>query len=252
MPAGMAPIAGDIARRAFDVVARVQRAASLDELQSLVGGHFSSLGFDVWVGFDSISSSGKADVNVLFGSTHAAWQQHYKESGFDQHDVMIRETLKSNEPFFWSDVLQRATLTPKEQLVMHEAADFRLKEGFVAPMHNLDGSITSVLLTGEKVDVDDPDVRAAAHLLSIYFGSAGRRLVRERSIKELEPVSLSARQIECLYWVRQGKSATDIGDILGLSGHTVNDYVARACVKLGVRTRVQAVAEAALRGLLEL
>ena len=252
MPAGTAPIAGDIARRAFDAVAGVKRAASLDELQSLVGQNFSSLGFDVWVGFDSVTASGKADVNVLFGSTHAAWERHYKEAGFDQHDVMIRETLKSNEPFFWSDVLQRTALSPKEQLVMHQAGDFRLREGFVAPMHNLDGSITSVLLTGEKVDVDDPDIRAAAHLLSIYFGSAGRRLIREKAIQELEPVTLSARQIECLYWVRQGKSATDIGDILGISGHTVNDYVTRACVKLGVRTRVQAVAEAALRGLLEL
>lgn len=245
-------VSGDIARRAFDAVAALQHAPSLEQLDALVAHQFSSLGFDVWVGFDSVTSSGKADVNVLFGATHQAWEQHYKDSGFDQHDVMIRESLKSGEPFFWSDVLQRTDLSAKEQLVMNQAGDFRLREGFVAPMHNLDGSITAVLLTGEKVDVADPDVRAAAHLLSIYFGSAGRRLVRQKQIRELPAVALSSRQIECLYWVRQGKSATDIGDILGISTYTVHDHIARACAKLGVRTRVQAVAEAALRGLLEL
>lgn len=57
-------------------------------------------------------------------------------------------------------------------------------------------------------------------------------------------VSLSRRQIQCLYWVQEGKSATDIGVILGLSPRTVEEYLAKACDKLGVRRRVQAVVRA--------
>ena len=61
---------------------------------------------------------------------------------------------------------------------------------------------------------------------------------------------LTARQIECLSWAREGKSSTDIGAILGLSAHTVNEHIAAACDRLGVRTRTQAVAEAMARGML--
>lgn len=61
---------------------------------------------------------------------------------------------------------------------------------------------------------------------------------------------LSKRQIECLLWGREGKSSTDIGAIIGLSPRTVDDHFAAACEKLGVRTRVQAIAEATRLGLL--
>jgi DNA-binding CsgD family transcriptional regulator len=61
---------------------------------------------------------------------------------------------------------------------------------------------------------------------------------------------LTRRQGECLLWVRAGKSSTDIGVILGLSPRTVDEHIAAACERLGVRTRTQAVAEAIARGLL--
>jgi DNA-binding CsgD family transcriptional regulator len=56
--------------------------------------------------------------------------------------------------------------------------------------------------------------------------------------------SLRQRQVECLYWAQEGKSAGDIGQILGISGRTVEAHIARACEALGVRTRVQAVIRA--------
>jgi DNA-binding CsgD family transcriptional regulator len=61
---------------------------------------------------------------------------------------------------------------------------------------------------------------------------------------------LTARQVECLAWVRAGKSSTDIGTILGLSPRTVDAYIADACARLGVRTRMQAVIVATDKGLL--
>jgi hypothetical protein len=39
----------------------------------------------------------------------------------------------------------------------------------------------------------------------------------------------------------EGKSASDIGVILGISARTVEGHIARTCALLGVRTRIQAV-----------
>lgn len=59
-----------------------------------------------------------------------------------------------------------------------------------------------------------------------------------------EAHGLSYRQLECLAWVHEGKSANDIGLILGISGRTVEKHLRRACENLGVRARVQAVVRA--------
>ena len=70
------------------------------------------------------------------------------------------------------------------------------------------------------------------------------RPVALASEDEVRPVTLSPRQTECLFWVQQGKSSRDIGIILGVSHRIVERHVFRACAKLGVRTRVQAVVRA--------
>lgn len=62
--------------------------------------------------------------------------------------------------------------------------------------------------------------------------------------------AVTERQLECLAWVQEGKSATDIGSILGISGRTVEGHLAKLCEHLGVRTRVQAVLKAQQLGLL--
>jgi DNA-binding CsgD family transcriptional regulator len=112
--------------------------------------------------------------------------------------------------------------------------------------------MSAVLLAGPDADARDPDIRAAAHMLSLYYGSIAQRIRRAEQLRSQIPVQLTARQIECLKWVRHGKSSNDIGDLLGLSGRTVDHYLADACARLGVRTRHQAVIDAALRGVFQL
>lgn len=66
-----------------------------------------------------------------------------------------------------------------------------------------------------------------------------------------EDPQLSAREHECLVWTSRGKSSSDIGAILGLSPRTVDSYLEKVCAKLHVRTRVEAVAMAVRKGLIE-
>ena len=67
-----------------------------------------------------------------------------------------------------------------------------------------------------------------------------------------EEPHLSAREHECLVWASRGKSSSDIGVILNLSPRTVDSYLEKACAKLRVRTRVEAVAAAVRAGLIEI
>ena len=63
---------------------------------------------------------------------------------------------------------------------------------------------------------------------------------------------ITDRQLQCLQWVQEGKSASDIGGILGLSGRTVDKHIRKLCGHLGVKTRLQAVVRARELGLLRI
>ncbi len=63
-------------------------------------------------------------------------------------------------------------------------------------------------------------------------------------------VRVTARESEILGWVAAGKSDWAIGQILNISGKTVNFHVENAKRKLGVGSRVQAVILAMRNGII--
>lgn len=56
--------------------------------------------------------------------------------------------------------------------------------------------------------------------------------------------TLTPRQLECLAWAQEGKSASEIGQIIGLTGRGVEKCFYTVYRRLGVRTRLQAVIRA--------
>jgi len=63
---------------------------------------------------------------------------------------------------------------------------------------------------------------------------------------EVAPATmLSRREIQVLYWVRQGKTNHDIAQILGISAPTVKNHLQKLMRKLNVANRAQAVAKSA-------
>ena len=74
---------------------------------------------------------------------------------------------------------------------------------------------------------------------------------RPGDVRLLVERNITPRQLECLGWVQEGKSATDIGGILGISGRTVEGHIQKICDHLGVKTRIQAVLKARDLGLMD-
>jgi len=63
-------------------------------------------------------------------------------------------------------------------------------------------------------------------------------------------VSLSARQMECLWWASRGKTSKETAIILGVSERTVNFHLYNAFGKLNVHNKNAAVARAIMLDLL--
>jgi DNA-binding CsgD family transcriptional regulator len=78
-------------------------------------------------------------------------------------------------------------------------------------------------------------------------------LSRPGANRELFTVArLSPRQLACLHRVALGESSDQIAFRLGLSVHTVNEYIALACSRLGTNRRASAVVIALRFGLIAL
>lgn len=61
---------------------------------------------------------------------------------------------------------------------------------------------------------------------------------------------LSPRERDCIAYVAEGRTEWEIGELLGVSSHTVHSHVEHAKAKLEARTRPQAVARAIAFGLI--
>ncbi|MBP1853103.1 transcriptional regulator VisN [Rhizobium halophytocola] len=64
---------------------------------------------------------------------------------------------------------------------------------------------------------------------------------RQRADREFE---LTERELECLYWIAEGKTSDEIAMILGISRNTINNYITSVMRKTATKTRSEAIAYA--------
>ena len=83
------------------------------------------------------------------------------------------------------------------------------------------------------------------------IGALGRMARHAREGADLA-ASLTTRQQQVLEFLSQGKTVSQIASRLGISPRTVETHVATLYRRLGVKTRVQAVSQAARLGLVDL
>src|SRR5882724_5167261 len=151
--------------------------------------------------------------------------------------------------FTWSDVRAQRSFSCAEETAWNDLRAFGWRNGFVTPVHGPHGYLATVSMASIEPDLDLSAPRRL-HLQMISL------MVHERCcalsggiVVESACESLSARELECLRWVAAGKTDWEIGMILSISAATVKFHLDRARVKLGARTRAQAVAQLVLRGL---
>ena len=179
----------------------------------------------------------------LISNYPSAWTTHYLQRHYERFDPVIIQALRHPEPFEWGIGIR--SLPPSNSHEMfEEAATFGIRYGFTIPIHDSSGPIAAVTFaTDERRPQFERTISEHARvlqLMALYFHAhAWRRIGGNRPIAG---ASLSPREAECLEWAAQGKSAWEIGTILGISRYTVATYLENAKTKLGVRTIVQAVA----------
>lgn len=170
------------------------------------------------------------------------WTSHYLRSRYQLIDPVIVQALQSPEPFQWGIGLPSPFNSPAQQQLLDEASQFGIRLGFTVPIHDGHGPVAALTFAAEQRSQQfETCVSSNARvlqLMAMYFHALVRRKLSDE--RGIDGIPLSPREFECLQWAAQGKSAWEIGCILGISRHTVASYLDNAKEKLGVRTIVQA------------
>jgi LuxR family transcriptional regulator, activator of conjugal transfer of Ti plasmids len=189
---------------------------------------------------------------TLISNYPTAWTTRYLRKHYERFDPVIIQALGQPEPFEWGLGVGPSVSTKSREL-FEEAAKFGIRYGFTVPIHNDSGPVAAVTFAAdERRPQFERTIREharALQLMAMYFHASAQR--NTASHQFVAGVSLSTRETECLEWAAQGKSAWEIGSILGISRYTVATYLENAKTKLGVRTIVQAVARVTASKIIE-
>ncbi|WP_377292920.1 LuxR family transcriptional regulator [Rhizobium sp. SG2393] len=151
----------------------------------------------------------------------------------------IFDNLRKNTLPFTFDIAEKRNL-PVGGRVYDAFAEAGLQRGVYIPVHDRRGVRGAIGFGGDRETVTTEEIVALNMACSALF----QRVCDLNLDRAAFTARLSDREVECLRWAAEGKTAGEVAAILGLSEYTVTHYLNRATQKLDSVNRVQAVVKA--------
>lgn len=215
----------------------------MQALWSSVKDFAGQLGYSHVLAVDAAKLSGGARGAVIYSDAPKQMLEALDgEMNFAQHPV-VQRALNTDIPFFVSGMRKQAE-DAGQRWTQFLADVVRRGEGLVVPVCR-----GTELIAGFNFGGLTPDTSANVRSMLQVAAHAviQKRQNLERGRPEQAPgelPSLSTREAQCLRLVAVGQTDAEVGRMLGISPRTVRFHVDSSKTKLGVTTRIQAVAKA--------
>ena len=184
---------------------------------------------------------------VLLTNYPSAWQQKYAQSNYIQVDPTVKHAMKSQMPMVWSDEVFESTPDFWEEAQSHQ-----IRVGWAQATLDGQGFRGMLVVSRGRDALSAPELDAKTPHLAWLTQVAHQlmaTLLKPRFVQGVNE-NLSSREIEILRWTADGKTSSEIADIIHISERTVNFHVNNAIVKLNVANKTAATVKAAILGLL--
>jgi len=222
-----------------EALARISAAWSMPSLWNAVKDFASRFGYTHMFVVDAARLAGGARQAVIYSDTPQLPGEIDRDLSYESHPIILRG-LASPTPFLISE-LRQAPNQSDSRWTAHLADVVKRGDGLVVPIYRGEEAIAGFSWGGEH-----PDTSALARAMLQVVGHATIERAFALRDGKAPPAThaLTVRETQCLRYVAIGHSDAEIGQILGISPRTVRFHVDSAKTKLGVSTRVQAVAKA--------
>jgi DNA-binding CsgD family transcriptional regulator len=192
--------------------------------------------------FPAVPQARITGYEILAQFSPRGWQDAYARRQLHDGNPVIHALGRTTRPFRWSEGGVPAL---KGWKGLNLARELGIADGLAVPTPELAGRLGVMSIGFERFEFSPRESRVL-QLLSIVAYERMRGL----SARPAPPVTLTARERDCLAFVAEGKSDAAIARVLGVSATTVHWHVENAKRKLGAKTRTQAVAKLYTNGLL--
>ena len=171
------------------------------------------------------------------------WMSFYLGKKYSAIDPVIKAAHYSDQPFYWGKDFSFGEHSTAQLRLFDEAAEFGICSGLTIPIQDRRGNAAALTFAAKDncpalLRVADRYLKAIQLIATCFHIHARRRSSDKQSVGG---VVLTKREYECLQWAAKGKSAWEIGQILGITRRTAAFHLDNARQKLGVRTIAQAV-----------
>ncbi len=184
----------------------------------------------------------------FFSSLPSAILDLFATDKMDDSDSINRHLAKSSLPLLW-EVDQVCALAPGA------AAYTKLKSHGIGHGLSMSAYGENVVCRVDFYGLESAPFLASleqyadAHLFGSYLAEAARILWQKTAPSQAR--LLSPRELECLHWSASGKTSQEIGQILGISQHTVYFHLKNVATKLNVYGTRHAISRAITIGIIK-
>ena len=228
----------------------VMQAGDRDHLLSEIVRFTQKLGFETVSATTVIDHMlGEAEF-ITLDNTPPDYRDTFVSMGSARDDPVMQHCKRQSVPIIWN----QATYTTAGQGDKWEAqARFGYHAGIAMALHMPEGRHFMLGVDRDQPLPSNPGeltrIVADLQLFAVHAQDAAQRLLLPRSIDPNVP-SLTPRELECLRWTMEGKTAWEVGGIVGITERTAGLHINNATHKLGCANKHQAVLKALRTGLI--
>lgn len=184
---------------------------------------------------------------LAFGSYNLNWKKQYATEPSCRHDPARAQAILRAGSVQWRRVFGQVRDPDQRAFVTAIRAE-GFKDGVTTPIHGPQGCVAIMMFGADHaIHLDGEDEEALSHI-AMALHQRVRRLTAAALVGAPGPAHLTAREVECLQWVLEGKTNWEIGVLTGVTARTVQFHLSNGARKLGVFNRVQAAVKALVRG----
>jgi DNA-binding CsgD family transcriptional regulator len=208
------------------------------------------------LGFETVSATlvidhmlGEAEF-ITVDNTPKAYKELFQNPLNGRRDPVMQHCKRQSVPIIWS---QSTYVSNGLGDKWEEQSRFGISNGIALALHMPEGRH---FLLGVERDRPVPDdsgeltrIVADLQLFAVHAQDAAVRVLVPASMDPALP-SLTPRELEALRWTMEGKTAWEVGNVLGITERTAALHVNNATHKLGCVNKHQAVLKALRLGML--
>lgn len=183
-------------------------------------------------------------------NTPAAFRASFQDGDECRRDPVMQHCKTRSVPIIWD----QSTYIHADQVdTWEQQARFGYRHGIGLALHMPDGRHFMLgvdrdqALPGDPVEVTR--IVAALQLFAVHAQDAAMRVLLPAAAEPGLP-ALTPRELDTLRWTMEGKTAWEVGNVLGISERTAVWHANNATAKLGCANKHQAVVKALRLGLL--